>query len=65
MTPEEKKQMQELKDKVTKLESILIGLSNDTRLQANIRKTIIAGEHTAGKPTIVGANGKRYKLQTA
>lgn len=64
MTPEEKKQMKELQEKVNKLESILIGFKNDIRLQANIRKSVIDGEHTAGKPTIIGSNGKRYNLQT-
>lgn len=64
MTPDEKKEMQELKEKVAKLERILTGFSNDVRLQANIRKSVIDSEHAAGKPTIVGSNGKRYNLQT-
>ena len=64
MKPEEQKRMKELEARVKKLESILIGFSNDPRLQANIRKSVIDGEHTAGKPTIIGSNGKKYNLQT-
>lgn len=64
MSPEEKNKMEDLEKRVKKLESILIGFSNDTRLQANIRKSVIDGEHTTGKPTIVGSNGKKYNLQT-
>lgn len=64
MTPEEKRQITELENRVDKLESILLGFSNDVRLQAKIRGSVIVGEHTTNKPTIVGSNGKKYNLQT-
>jgi hypothetical protein len=65
MNPEDtKRKIEELEKKVAKLESILLGFANDTRLQAQIRNSVIKGEHTAGKPTIIASNGKRYNLQT-
>ena len=64
MTPLQEKELKELKEKVTKLESILFGVSNDPRFQAKVRSLIIEKEHTAGKPTIVDKNGKTFNLQT-
>ena len=57
-------EIKELKDKITRLENILFGLSNDVRFQATIRNAVIIGEHTANKPIVINARGKKYNLQT-
>lgn len=59
-----KKEIKELQDRITKMEGILWGLNDDNVYKTKTRKTIIVGEHTTGKPTIVGPNGKKYNLQT-
>jgi len=64
MTPEEKKQMVELEKRVKQLESILTGFASNKTHTDKMRGIIVDGEHTAGKPTIIGKNGKRYNLQT-
>jgi len=64
MTPAQIKEIQSLKERVEKIESILFGTNNDPRFQAKVRALIIEGEHTADKPTIVDKNGKKYNLQT-
>lgn len=57
-------QIKQLNERLDRIEKNLGGLSNDIRLQATIRRAVVIGEHTSGKPTIVDANGRRYKLQT-
>ena len=59
-----KKEVKDLTARVKMLEDVIWGLNDDPTYKAKIRKSVIADEHTAGKPTIVGANGKRYNLQT-
>lgn len=59
-----KKEIQQLQERVNKLENVLWGLNDDPTYKAKVRKSLIIEEHTSGKPTIVGANGKRYNLQT-
>ena len=64
MTPQEKQEMEDLKEQVTKLENILYGISDDVRTKAVIRGNIVIKEHVAGKPTIIVKNGKQYNLET-
>ncbi len=64
MTPQEKQEMEDLKEQVTKLENILYGISDDVRTKAVIRENIVIKEHVAGKPTIIDKNGKQYNLET-
>lgn len=59
-----KKEIQDLRSRIKMLEDVIWGLNDDPTYKAKIRKTIILDEHTAGKPTIVSATGKKYKLQT-
>lgn len=61
-TPEER--ITELETQVEKLTGLLLGIQNDPRFQAKIRKQIFAGEHTANKPSVVNEKGKKYNLQT-
>ena len=65
MSPEEKREFEEMERRLKKLESILYGLSDDNRTEAYVRGKIIVGEHTTGKPIIIDPNGKRYNLETA
>lgn len=47
-----------------KVTDILFGVSDDPRFKAKVRRQIFDEEHTADKPTIVNANGKKYNLET-
>lgn len=58
-----KNQVKALTDRVNMLEDVIWGLNDDPTYKAKIRKAIILDEHAAGKPTIVSASGKKYKLQ--
>lgn len=59
-----KKEIKTLTDRVKMLEDVIWGLNDDPTFKAKVRKTLIPDEHTAGKPTLIGSNGKRYKIQT-
>lgn len=64
MQPNSEKRIETLEQQVNELRNILFGISNDVRTQAVIRKAVIIGEHTAGKPTIINDKGKKYNIQT-
>jgi hypothetical protein len=59
-----KKDIKALTARVKMLEDVIWGLNDDPTYKAKIRKAVIDSEHVAGKPTIIGANNKRYNLQT-
>jgi len=56
-------QITSLEQRLKKLEDILYGMSDDNRAINVVRKNIVIGEHTAGKPTIIDKFGKKYNLQ--
>lgn len=58
------KEINELKKQVKMIEDVIWGLNDDPVFKAKIRKSVITGEHTTGKPTLIGANNKRYNIQT-
>jgi hypothetical protein len=62
-TEETNKKIKDLETRLKKLEDILYGISDDIRVKEVIRKNVIVGEHTAGKPIIINRAGKRYNLQ--
>ena len=61
---DQEQKMQDLEIRLKKVENILYGISDDTRTVNVIRKAVVFGEHTAGKPTIINKTGKKYNLQT-
>jgi hypothetical protein len=64
MQPDPEKRIAELEKQVKEIQNILFGLSNDTRTVSLIRGSVIIGEHTTDKPTIISKAGKKYNLQT-
>lgn len=56
-------QIKRLEERIKILEGLLLGINDDTRFKAKIRRQIFDGEHTAGKPTVVNEKGKKYNLQ--
>jgi type VI protein secretion system component VasK len=55
---------QELLTRIKKLEDILYGLSDDNRTINVIRKNVVFGEHSKGKPTIIDKFGQKFDLAT-
>lgn len=61
---EQEQKIQDLERRVKYLEDLLLGIQNDVRFQAKVRRQIFEGEHTANKPKIINEKGKTYNVQT-
>lgn len=54
----------DLETRLKLFEDVFRGVKNDIQIQDKVRKMVVIGEHTSGKPKIKNGNGKTYNLDT-